>query len=80
MAVPLRKGEQMVGVLDIQSDQKNAFNAEDVAIIQAMADQSAIAIDNARLLIEQQNAIAALKQADNLNREYTRALENQCRY
>lgn len=69
LAVPLRKGDQVLGVLDIQSKQLNRFSAEDVSLMQAIANQAAIAIDNARLLSETQ---VVLKEVERLNRQLTR--------
>jgi len=68
LAVPLRKGEQVLGVLDIQSEQLNRFRAADAILMQAIADQTAVAIDNARLLAETQ---AALEEVEHLNRRLT---------
>ena len=47
LAVPLRIGNQILGVLDIHSDQKNAFPQEDQAMLQMLADQIAVGIQNA---------------------------------
>jgi len=69
LAVPLRKGEQVLGVLDIQSKQINRFTTEDASLMQSIADQTAVAIDNARLLAETQ---VALKEVERLNRRLTR--------
>ncbi len=49
MALPLRIGEKTIGALDVQSQEPAAFDQEDVAILQTMADQLAVAIENARL-------------------------------
>lgn len=49
MAVPLSFGENVLGVLDIQSQQKNAFKLEDQILIETFADNIAIAIRNASL-------------------------------
>lgn len=49
MAVPLRVGGRILGVLDVQSDQLDAFTEADLFVLRALADQVAIAIDNARL-------------------------------
>ncbi|NDJ55383.1 MAG: GAF domain-containing protein [Chloroflexi bacterium] len=49
MALPLRVRGEVVGALDVQSTSVNAFSEEDIQTIQMMADQVAIAIDNARL-------------------------------
>ncbi len=50
LALPLRVEEGIIGVLDLQSRIPNVFNQEDVDILQTLADQIAIAIDNAQLL------------------------------
>ncbi|HEX2994102.1 MAG TPA: GAF domain-containing protein [Anaerolineales bacterium] len=52
MALPLRVENRVTGVLDVQSDQPNAFTDDDVAIIQILADQLATAIERTRLLQE----------------------------
>ncbi len=49
MALPLRVRGEVIGALDVQSTSLNAFSSEDIQTIQMMADQVAIAIDNARL-------------------------------
>lgn len=50
LAVPLKVESKIIGVLDVQSDQTQGFNAEEIAIIQIMADQLASAIERTRLL------------------------------
>lgn len=50
MAVPLRVGSEILGVLDVQSTERQAFTDEDVTILQAVADQVAMAVSNAQLL------------------------------
>lgn len=49
MALPLRVRGEVLGVLDVQSTEPQAFTEEDVEVLQVMADQLAAAIDNARL-------------------------------
>ena len=48
MALPLKVGEQIIGVLDVQSTEANAFQQEDTDVLYTLADQVAIAIQNAR--------------------------------
>ncbi len=58
MALPLfRVGQQIIGVLDVQSLQANAFGQEDIQILTTLADQVTIAITNARLYEETQKAL-----------------------
>ncbi len=61
MALPLTVREKVIGVLDMQSTQPQAFTREDIEILQILADQVAIAIENARLLIESQAVIRQLQ-------------------
>ncbi len=49
LAVPLRVATTIIGALDVQSRERDAFNEEQVDILQTMADQIAVAIQNARL-------------------------------
>ncbi len=62
LAVPLKIGERVIGVLDVQSDELGAFNAEDIAILQTLGDQVAIAIENARLYKELTRSAQELEQ------------------
>lgn len=49
LATPLRKGEKMLGVLDIHSREPDHFTEADISLMQSIGDQVAIAIDNIRL-------------------------------
>jgi len=49
-AFPLRSGDIVIGALDLQSKLTDAFTESELPIFQALADNVAIAIDNARLL------------------------------
>ena len=50
MALPLVVNGRALGALSIQSDQVNAFTDDDITSLQTLANQVAIAINNARLL------------------------------
>jgi sensor domain CHASE-containing protein/GAF domain-containing protein len=65
MALPLRVGERVLGALDVQSTQKAAFDEDDIATLQGMADQIAVALENARLF---QQSEATLKELETANR------------
>jgi len=47
LGVPLRVGGQVIGVLDIHSDQRNAFDDDDQTMLQMLGDQIAVAVQNA---------------------------------
>ncbi|MBK8985564.1 MAG: response regulator [Chloroflexi bacterium] len=46
-AIPLLVGQTMIGVLDVQDDKVDAFDQEDQIVLRMMADQLAIAMQNA---------------------------------
>lgn len=72
LALPLKKGEQILGVLDLQSNRSMAFAREDLPAYQLLADQVAIALENARLY----EAIKQLNQElEQKVRDRTRALQ-----
>jgi GAF domain-containing protein len=48
-AFPLRIGDTIIGTLDMQSKERDAFADDDIPMFQSLADHLAIAIDNARL-------------------------------
>jgi GAF domain-containing protein len=62
-ALPLVARGQVIGALSLQSDQLDAFNDQTVASLQTMADQVAVALDNARLFRETQEALEATRRA-----------------
>jgi len=57
MALPLTVGDKLIGVLDIQSLEPSAFAEEDVEVLLTLANQAAIAIENARLFSETRDAL-----------------------
>jgi GAF domain-containing protein/CheY-like chemotaxis protein len=69
MALPLRVGDDIIGALTVQSTEQAAFSEDDITVLQTMADQLAIAINNAKLheqnrrLLEQVERRATLLEA-----------------
>ena len=54
LAIPLRFGKQILGVFDLQSEEPRAFDQDDLAVLQALGDQIAVAVRNAMLFAAQQ--------------------------
>jgi GAF domain-containing protein len=57
IALPLRIGENIIGVLDLHSNETSAFDTEDIGIFSLLANQISIAIQNARLFDETRAAL-----------------------
>jgi GAF domain-containing protein/HAMP domain-containing protein len=62
-AIPLRSRGQVIGALSIQDSRVNAFDPASVAVFQTMADQIAVALDNARLFEAREKALQAERRA-----------------
>lgn len=62
-ALPLRSRGQVLGALTVQSVRSAAFNEDVITVLQTMADQVAVALDNARLFAESEQAAAAARRA-----------------
>jgi GAF domain-containing protein len=63
IALPLKVSGKIIGALDVQSTQAAAFDQESINILQTMADQLGVAIDNARLFRDMEEALSDLKAA-----------------
>ncbi len=68
IGVPMRASGQVIGALNIHSAQPNAFKLADATVFQTVADQLAIAVENARLF---QRAARDLQDIETLNRQLT---------
>jgi GAF domain-containing protein len=58
MALPLNIGGQLIGILDVQSEKTSAFIQQDIDVMSTLANQVAIAIENARRFSETNQALA----------------------
>jgi GAF domain-containing protein len=68
LTVPIVVKGQVIGVLDIESDRLNAFDATDLELVQALANQTGVAIENARLY-QQSRQLAVMEERSRLARE-----------
>ncbi|MBI3162557.1 MAG: GAF domain-containing protein [Chloroflexi bacterium] len=81
MALPLVVGGQILGALDVQSTEAQAFTEDDSATLQILAEQIAVAIQNANLFAETEKALDTARAAySELSREaWGKILRNQQR-
>ncbi len=61
MALPLKLRGTVIGVLDVQSEKPGAFTQKDVDTLSILADQIAIAIENARLFTQTQQSLEEIQ-------------------
>lgn len=70
IALPLHVGEEIIGALDVQSTEPNAFLQEDINILSTLADQVSIAIQNAQQF---EATRKALNESEILSRQFVQA-------
>jgi GAF domain-containing protein/anti-sigma regulatory factor (Ser/Thr protein kinase) len=75
MALPLIVGEDVIGALTVQSTEEAAFKEEDIAALQTMADQLAIAFQNSKLHKQAERRSKLLKAANRVGKEVTSILD-----
>ena len=78
-AIPLRVGSRVIGVIDIQAKAENAFNEDEVSVLQTLADQVAVAIDNARSFQLSQQAVMDMREADRLKSQFLANMSHELR-
>ncbi|RPI90524.1 MAG: GAF domain-containing protein, partial [Chloroflexi bacterium] len=79
VAIPLRIGLRIVGVIDIQSIQTHAFTQDDLSVLQSLADQVSVAIDNARSYELSQQLIQELREIDLLKSQFLANMSHELR-
>lgn len=93
LAVPLKCKSGVIGVLNVESDRLNAFDESDLAVLQSIGSQAAIAIENAqhfrteqrrteqfRVIGEVGRDITALRAVDELLVETARLIQEVFNY
>ena len=78
-AIPLRIGSRIIGALDIQSTEVDAFSEDDVAILQLLADQISVGIDNARSYNIAQQAVEEMREVDRLKSQFLANMSHELR-
>jgi signal transduction histidine kinase len=68
VTVPIKVKGKVIGILDAQSQQLDAFDYSDLMVLQSLADQTAVAIENARLYKRAQQ-LAVVEERNRLARE-----------
>ena len=61
-AIPLISRGEVIGALTIQSTREDVFDTASIAVFETMADQVAVALDNARLFVQSQQTLESLRE------------------
>jgi PAS domain S-box-containing protein len=79
MAVPMVVGDKVLGVFDVQADEINHFTQEDANIYTTLATQIGVALQNARLYMEQTATVAQLRELDRLKTSFLANMSHELR-
>ena len=69
VAIPIAIGENVLGVLDVQDDEVDGLGENDVDLLQSIANQVAVALQNARLYQHTQQQVAREALIANINQQ-----------
>ncbi len=75
LVVPIKSGERVIGVLDLQSVEFDAFDQTDVMLMETIADQVAVAMENSLLFEQAQKEITERKRVEVELRKHQEHLE-----
>ncbi len=78
-AIPLRIGNRTIGAVDIQSKFVDAITEDEVSVLQTLADQIAIAIDNARSFELSQEAVKEMREIDRVKSQFLANMSHELR-
>ncbi|MBN1439286.1 MAG: GAF domain-containing protein [Anaerolineales bacterium] len=79
LALPLKIGDRMLGALDIHVARANAFLPADISVLQSLADQVAVALDNARSYEVEREALKEMREADRLKTQFLANMSHELR-
>jgi len=80
LGVPMKVRDTIIGVLELVNKRDDAgFNADDIQIATTLSSQAAIAIENARLLDELQQAYRDLSEIDRLKNDFVSVASHELR-
>ena len=79
MAVPLRSGTRVIGVLNAESSRADAFSEDDLEKLQRMAAQVAVVVENAKLLAKETEAVERLTELDTMKTDFIAITSHELR-
>lgn len=79
LGVPMSIRDQTIGVLEVVNKLQSGFTPRDVQILSVVASQAAVAINNARIVDELQQANRELRQADQLRNDFLAITSHELR-
>ncbi len=79
IGLPLKAGDKVIGALDIHANRVNAFSPDDITVLQILADQIAVAIENAKAYELSQQAYEDMKEVDRVKSQFLANMSHELR-
>lgn len=79
LIMPIRQGSLLLGVLNLESPRANGFTESDQHLLEAMADQAAVAITNARAYEAEREAVERMREVDRLKTQFLANMSHELR-
>jgi len=79
IAVPIKKGDNLLGVLHLANEKNNAFDENDAAMMKTLADQIAMAFENARLYESEKKNVEMAEAASRAKSEFLANMSHEIR-
>ena len=77
--IPLLLDDEPLGMLDVAFSRREAISDQDLAFLQALGHEAALAIRNARLYEREREQVARLRSLDELQRSFVSAVSHELR-
>jgi signal transduction histidine kinase len=79
LVVPLKMGQRPIGVLDVHSAHEDAFAGDEIVVLETLAGQIAVAIENARIYEMEHQAAEQLRELEELRRQFLSNMSRELR-
>jgi PAS domain S-box-containing protein len=77
--IPLKIGDRVIGAIDLQSIETEAFKQEDISVLEILADQVAVALENARSYNLAQKAMEEMRETDRIKSQFLANMSHELR-
>lgn len=79
LGLPLKISDKVIGAIDLQSIHRDAFDENELKVLQILADQVAVAVDNAQAYEISQQAVEELREIDRVKGQFLANMSHELR-
>ncbi len=79
IGIPLKISGKVIGALDLQDSSANAFSEDEIKVFQILADQVAVAVENARAFEVSQEAVEEMRELDRVKNQFLANMSHELR-